>query len=159
MNRERKGIMISRKIPAVAIAGALLSCVGWNIASAQTSPGNTPAYPGRVYTLHTPAVDDCPSLDWHIVVGEKNTLSGLIGTNDMKDVFRVQGTYDPALRTFRLDGQEIGGAHRPGAVNGAFEPTTFRMAASLGGLPMGAKCQGKTVYIKWQEPALTGGGN
>jgi hypothetical protein len=154
-------MMISRKLPATMVAAAMLSCVGWNVASAQTAPGNTPAFVGKVYTLHTPASSDgCPSLDWHIVVGQNNTLSGMIGADDMEIVFRVHGTYDPALKTFRLDGTEVSGPHvgAPGAINGAFEPTTYRMAATLGGLPVGAKCQGKTVYIKWMDSVAVGGG-
>jgi hypothetical protein len=149
-----KSVMILGKLSAGVMTGALLSCVGWGVASAQ-APGNTPAVPGRVYTLHTAAVGGCPSLDWHIVVGANNTLSGMIGADDMKTVFRVSGTYDPNLKTFRLDGQEVGGT-RTGAVNGAFQPETFNMAASLGGLPVGSACQGKTVYVKWLEPDMAG---
>jgi hypothetical protein len=149
--------MALRKLStAVVVAGALVSCAGWNVASAQQAPGNTPATVGRVYTLHTKAVGPCPALDWHIVVGEKNTLSGMIGTDDMKTMFRVTGTFDPALRTFQLTGQEVGGT-RTGAINGAFQPQTYQMAASLGGLPVGAACQGTTVYIPWVNPVSVGG--
>lgn len=140
-----------RKVPVAVMAGALLSCAGWNVGSAQPAkplPGDVPATVGRVYSIHTAAVGGCPSLDWHIVVGELNKLSGMIGTDDMKVVFSVTGQYNPADKTFKLSGKEIGGS-RNGAVNGQVQ-TDGRMAASLGGLPVGSACQGKTVYVQWQ---------
>jgi len=150
--------MIFGKMPAAVIAGALLSCMGLNLASAEL-PGDTRSYPGRVYTLHTKAVANCPSLDWHIVVGENSTLSGMIATDNMAAVFKVSGKFNPLDRSFRLDGTEVSGPHpgTPGAVNGQVQ-SDGRLAATLGGLPMGAACQGKTVYLRWLSPAPGEGG-
>jgi hypothetical protein len=151
--------MTLKLTPATLVTGALLACSGWNIAAAQApgmAPGDTKAYVGRVYTLHTARSGECPSLDWQIVVGENNTLSGLIGADDMKTVFRVAGSFNRQSNTFQLAGAEIGG-NRPGAVNGKLQSDGL-LAASLGGLPLGAACQGKTVYVHWVSPQETAGG-
>jgi len=148
--------MIYNNMRAVAIAGALLSCVGWNGASAQ-APGDTTSFVGRVYTLHTMWTGDCPSLDWHIVVGEGNTLAGLISTDNNKAVFRVAGAFNPQAKTFQLAGTEIGSG-RPGAVNGKIQPDG-RLEASLGGLPLGAACQGKSVSVQWVTAGNAAGGD
>jgi len=137
--------MTYRKVPAALMAGALVSCIGWTVAAA---PGDTPATVGRIYVAHTPETDGCPALDWHIVVGGGNTLSGMVGANDMKTVFRVTGSYSGS--TLRLDGTEVGGT-RTAAVNGAVQ-SDGRLAMSIGGLPVGAACQGKTVYLMWMNP-------
>jgi hypothetical protein len=138
--------MTFRNIYGAVLMGALLSPVGWNVAPAQVTGQ---AFVGRLYAFHTKAVGGCPALDWHVVVGENNTLSGMIGVNDMKTVFLVSGTYG-ADRKFRLDGKEIGGT-RTGSINGQVYETGV-MAATLGGLPVGAACQGKTVYARWNSP-------
>jgi hypothetical protein len=116
VNKERNTIMNCWKLPGalVVVVVGLASCIGWAVAFA--APGDTPATPGRIYTAHTPEVGGCPALDWHIVVGGANTLSGMVGVEDMKTVFRVTGSYSGA--TLRLDGTEVGGT-RTAAVNGA----------------------------------------
>jgi len=142
---KRRG---SAAITAV-MAAALLSCVGWNTARAQATGQ---PYVGRVYSLHINAFQGCPSLDWHIVVGENHTLSGIIAVDNMKTVYRVTGSYEPG-KSFRLDGRQVDGAGT-GAINGKIEPTGI-MAATLGGLPVGSACQGKTVYVPWgNNPVL-----
>jgi hypothetical protein len=150
--------MVTRKgsaaITAVT-AAALLSCVGLNAARAQAT-GQT--YVGRVYTLHIKSFQGCPSLDWHIVVGENHTLSGMIAVDNMKTMYRVVGSYEPG-KSFRLDGHQVDG-NGTGAINGKIEPTGI-MTATLGGLPVGSACQGRTVYVPWgNSPVLnydTGG--
>jgi hypothetical protein len=146
--------MLFTKIPATMVATVLISCMDVTIAPAQVTGQ---AFAARVYSMHTNAVGGCPSLDWHIVVGENNTLSGMIGANEMKTVFRVTGSYD-ANKAFHLSGHEVGGS-RTGAVNGQIQGDG-QMAATLGGLPVGAACQGKTVYVRWNNPVdnFTAGG-
>jgi hypothetical protein len=146
--------MFIRKVNAAAMTALLLSCVGLNVAPAQVTGQ---AFPGRVYSMDTPAVGDCPSLDWHIVVGKNNTLTGMIGANDMQTVFRVTGSYN-AEKAFHLTGTEVGGT-RTAAINGQIQ-NDGQMAASLGGLPVGSACQGKTVYVRWNNPVdnFTAGG-
>jgi len=92
-------------------------------------------------------------MDWHIVRGVGGVLTGMVGMNDMKTVFRVTGQATGA--NFHLDGYEVGGT-RSGALNGQLQ-TDGRLAMTFGGLPVGAACQGKTVYIKFRSPADYGG--
>jgi hypothetical protein len=145
--------MSFRKASAALLAGGLVSFVGWNVALAQPMT-SAKAAPGSVYSLHTAAVGGCPALDWHIVVGENNTFSGLVGADDMKVVFRVTGAMSGDHVNLKMTGQEIGGT-RTGAVNGELQ-SDGRLAMTIGGLPVGAACQGKTVYIKWLNPYASG---
>jgi hypothetical protein len=138
--------MTFRKLRAAAVAGALVSCVGLNVAPAQVTGQ---AFVGRVYAFHTKAIGGCRALDWHIIVGENDKLSGIIGLDDMKTNFAVMGTYD-AKRNFHLDGKEIGGT-RTAALNGQVRENGV-MVATLGGLPVGSACQGKSVYVRWNSP-------
>ena len=145
------------KLPADVMAGALLTCVSGNIASAQ-APAEPWVSPGTTYDAHSNAAGDCPALDWHIVRGDNGSLSGIVATDDMKTVFRVTGRITEA--NFHLDGSEIAGPHpgTSGAVNGQLQ-SEGRIAMTLGGLPVGAACQGKTVYLVWHLPApVVGGG-
>jgi hypothetical protein len=141
----RKG----RAAITAVMAAALLSCVGPNVARAQATGQ---PYVGRVYTLHIRAFQGCPSLDWHLVVGENHTLSGMIAVDNMKTMYRVAGSYEPG-KSFRLDGHQVDG-NGTGAINGKIEPTGI-MSATLGGLPVGSACQGRTVYVPWaNNPVL-----
>jgi len=136
------------------MAGALLSCLGWSIASAQ-AVGDAAAFPGRIYNLHTPAGGGCPSFDWHVIVGDNNSLSGLIGLDEMKVVFNVVGNYSSAAKSFQLTGTEIGGS-RIANIKGQVQ-TNGRMAASLSGLPVDAACQAKNVSVQWVTAAQASG--
>jgi hypothetical protein len=120
--------------------------VGLNVASAQVTGQ---AFVGKVYAFHTKVVVGCPALDWHVVIGENNTLFGVTGLEDMKTMFAVTGTFD-ASRKFHLDGKEIGGP-RTAALNGVVRENGV-MVATLGGLPVGSACQGKSVYVRWNSP-------
>ncbi len=142
--------MISKKMLSAAIAGALLFCVGGTIASAQATT-QTWGQTGTTYALHSNAEGDCPAMDWHLVVMNDGSIHGIVGLNDMKTLFDVAGTYAGA--TFHLDGHEVGGT-RSGAVNGQLQEG--RIALTLGGLPVGSACQGKTVYIRRREPTPVG---
>ncbi len=151
--------MVSSKVRAAVVTGALLSCVGWNVASAQSTgqaPGDTAAYVGRVYALHSKSIGGCPALDWHIVVGENQTLSGMVSLNDMKTIFRINGTYN-SEGTFKLVGKQVGGS-LTGAVNGQIRRADGVLVATLGGLPVGSACQGKSVYMKWSDNTGLGAG-
>jgi hypothetical protein len=139
--------MIFSKIPAAVLAGALLSCVGGSIASAQG--GASWGQPGTSYDMHSNAAGGCPALDWHLVVMSNGTISGIVGVNDMQTMFRLTGSYSGA--NFHLDGHEVGGT-RSGAVNGQLQEG--QIAMTLGGLPVGAACEGKTVYVKRREPEI-----
>ena len=142
--------MIVSKVPAMVMAGALLSCVGGGISSAQTA-ANWGA-PGTSYVLHSNAASGCPALDWHLVVMSDGSISGIVGVNDMQTMYKVTGTSSGA--NFHLDGKEVGGT-RTAAVNGQLQDQ--KIALSIGGLPVGNACQGKTVYINRRQPAQVGG--
>jgi FlaG/FlaF family flagellin (archaellin) len=147
--------MTVSKTSMMVLAGALLSCVGGSIALAQQPTGQAAGnwgQAGTTYALHSNAASGCPALDWHLVVQNDGTIGGMVGVNDMKTMFRVHGTYSGA--NFQLQGQEVGGK-RTAAVNGQLQDQNI--ALSIGGLPVGSACQGKTVYIKRREAAPVGG--
>lgn len=144
------------KLPAAVMAAALLTCVSGNIASAQ-APEQAWVKSGTTYDNHSEAAGGCPALDWHIVRGPGGSLTGIVATDDMKTVFSVTGRIMEA--NIHLDGKEIAGPHpgTTGAVNGQLQ-SEGRIAMTVGGLPVGAACQGKTVYLQWHLPAPVGTG-
>ena len=73
----------------------------------------------------------------------------MIGVDNLKAIFAVTGKYD-AAKKFLLDGNEVGGT-RTGAINGEVREDGV-MVATLGGLPVGSACQGKSVYVRWNSP-------
>jgi hypothetical protein len=154
MKMEGNTIMSFMKLTTVLSAGALLSCVAWNGAFAQAA-GAPWVQEGTTYTLHSKAIGECPAMDWHIVRGQNNMLTGLVSMNNMKTVFRVSGPISGA--NFHLDGSEVGGS-RTGALNGQLQ-SDGRLAMTIGGLPVGAACQGKTVYIQFHPAYNYSGGN
>jgi hypothetical protein len=62
---------------------------------------------GRVYIFHSKETGQCPGLDWHLVVGPDNKLSGIIAWDDMKAVAKASGTVDPNHGTFTMNAKEI----------------------------------------------------
>ena len=139
--------MIASRIHAAFVTGALMMAGGTGLALA--APGDTPAYVGRVYGIHTAANGACPSLDWHIVVGQNNTLSELVASGDMNTVFRVNGAMS-AGRTFHLDGKEIG-SKRTGAVDGKVRDDGY-LVATMTGMSRGSERNGKQLVVKWFSP-------
>jgi hypothetical protein len=155
-----KANMIVSKAFTIALAGALLSGVGGSVAFAQQPTGGTAGQtagdwgqPGSTFAMHSNAVDDCPAMDWNIVVQKDGIMTGMVGVDDTKAIFRLTGTYSGA--NFHLNGQEVGGT-RTASANGQLQEQ--KIAMTLGGLPVGSRCQGKTVYIQRREPAQFGGG-
>ena len=141
-----------------AVAAALLMAGAWSPAMAQTTPVE-----GTVYSTHTPKMGDCPALDWHVAVGPKNTLTGMVATDGMKNIWRITGTFN-AQHKFRLEGQEVGGAQRTGAVEGEIRPDGS-LNAAMGGFSSASPCEKKSVYIPWfrngnnaYDPAPRAGG-
>ncbi len=97
-------------------ASALVIAATCGVATAQVAP--TQVLPeGRLYVFHSKAAGSCPALDWHIVVGSDNTLSGMIAWNDMKDMARAKGTIS-VNKTFRMTATEVGGAARTAEITG-----------------------------------------
>jgi hypothetical protein len=93
-------------------------------------------------------------MDWHVVLGPDNTISGTVGADDMKVLFRITGNYSPARLTFRMYGNEIGGT-RTAVVNGTIMQD--RLKATIEGLPVDAPCQGKVVNVRRIDRALIRG--
>ena len=145
-----------RKFPAAVLTGAVISVVGWNVAPAQ-APATPWVQTGTTYTLHSNSVGGCPAMDWHIVRGANGTLTGLVAIDDMKTVFRVAGQIGQNGVKFHMDGTEVGGT-RTGALNGELQ-SDGRLAMTIGGLPVGSACQGKTVYIQFHPQYNYSGGN
>lgn len=130
------------------LAGALLLGGAWSGAFAQNTPtpGGMPVE-GTVYSTHSPAKDGCPALDWHVAVGPNRTLSGMVATDNMKDVWRMNGSLLPD-RKFHLDGHEVGGAQRTGTVDGQVQPNGA-LVMTLGNITGSSPCNNKTIYVRW----------
>ena len=137
--------MTSARILAAIVASTLACSAA--VAMAQESP-DTPAK-GRLYSFHSRPSGGCPSLDWHVVLGSDNSLSGLIATHDMSKVFRVSGTLGPD-RTFHLNGKEVGGAGRTGTVDGQVRHDGW-MLAQIGDLTGPSPCADHTVITQWWD--------
>jgi hypothetical protein len=112
-----------------AAAAALSIAVTSGVALAQ---GQQNVVPGSVLTVHTGARGACPALDWHIVVGQNNTLSAVIAWDDMKAVARGTGTVNMQARTFMLDVKEVGGQGRTAKIDGTVRQDGWFMAHITG---------------------------
>jgi hypothetical protein len=73
---------------------------------------------GSVYVLHSAAHDECPSLDWYLVVEARGTLAGMIAWNDMKIMTKAIGTVDRPHHTFTMTATELGGQSRIATIEG-----------------------------------------
>ena len=71
----------------------------------------------EVFTFRANAKGTCPSLDWHLVVAPDNSVTGMIGWQNMQLLVRVTGTVDLEKRTFSLIGKEAGG-NRTATIDG-----------------------------------------
>jgi hypothetical protein len=135
--------MVSLKSGVVIAAVALLSGAAANAQKA-------PAYlqEGTVYSAHSPARNGCPSLDWHISVGPKDTLSGIISTEGAEPhAFSVTGGIGTD-RTFHLNGKEIGGTARTATMDGKVRADGV-LVATMSNFSGPSPCADKTVYIRW----------
>jgi hypothetical protein len=100
------------KLTGTIAAGAVVVAAASNLALAQQV-----APEGRVYVFNSPKTGPCPELDWHVVVGPNNTLSGMVGWNAMKSMASVSGSISPD-RTFKMQGKEVGGQGRTANITG-----------------------------------------
>jgi hypothetical protein len=124
------------------------------IASAQSGQVAQGINPGAVYTLHSRAQGSCPSLDWHLVVGPNNTLSGMVAWDDMKMMARATGTLDMSKRTFMLTAKEVGGEGRTAMVDGTVRMDGWFIANISG---PGVACKEIKVPLNAQQ-SVGGGG-
>ena len=129
-------------IARVLTVGALALTASVGVASAQSAA----IPPGRIYTFHSSAQGGCPSLDWHVVVGANDTLSGMLAWDDMKAVARASGTVNPTARTFAMQVQEVGGQGRAATIDGTVG-TDGWMTANIHGPNFSC-----TVNVPWFTP-------
>jgi hypothetical protein len=108
---------------------------------------------GGVWSFHSKAQGACPALDWHVVLGPNNALSGMIAWNNMQSMARVSGTLNTSNNTFHLNAKEVGGQGRTATVEGSVRGDGW-LNASING--PGVKCTSLT--IPWYSPTQAGGG-
>jgi len=130
----------------VAVAACALAPGAFTQAKAQQVP-NLPA--GRVYSFHSQSSGACPSLDWHVVLGSDNRLSGFIARDNMSNLFRVSGAVGPDS-TFHLNGKEVGGAGRTATVDGQVRQDGW-MVADISHMSGPSPCNDHVVDVQWQR--------
>jgi hypothetical protein len=87
----------------LATAAAIAIAIVGGTAAAQQSQEP------RIFTFHANASGSCPDLDWHVVLAPDDTVTGMIGWQNMQMLVRVTGKLDRAKKTFSLTGKEAGG--------------------------------------------------
>jgi hypothetical protein len=135
------------KLTGAITAGAVVLAVAGNLALAQQV-----APEGRVYVFHSPPTGPCPELDWHVVVGNNNALTGMVAWNGMKSMANVTGSISPN-RTFSMQGKEVGGQGRTAVITGQLRNDGYLIANVKGPT---INCQGITV--PWFVPPPPSGG-
>lgn len=132
---------------------ALVIAATCGVAAAQMTP--TEILPeGRLYVFHSKAQGGCPELDWHIVVGHNNALSGMIGWDDMQHIARATGAYAPTSRTFEMNAKEVGGEAREAKITGSINALGWFIANIDG---PGVKCS--RVTVPFYSGTFAGGGS
>ena len=104
---------------------------------------------GMVYSVHTEETGGCPALDWHVAVGPKDTLAGMVSQQNGRSIWKVSGTYT-ADHTFHLAANEACGQQRTGSVDGEFRPDGS-LALKLSHLSSPSPCDDKTIYVPWYK--------
>ncbi len=132
----------------VLTVSALAIAATCSVASAQTIPE------GRVYVFHSAATSGCPALDWHVVAGANNSLSGMVAWDSMKSMAMVSGQVGPD-RTFKMTGHRVGApAGDPGATIDGTVGSDGWLTANVHGAKV--NCQG--IKVAWFVPPPSGGG-
>jgi hypothetical protein len=136
--------MFSMKLIAASALAVAATC---GVASAQIVP------PGRIFVFHSPPNGTCPTLDWHLVVGENNALSGMLAWDDMKSIAKVTGKIG-ADRTFKLTATRVsGGPSQGGATITGQVGTDGWLLADIHGPTV--NCPG--IKVPWFVPPPSGG--
>jgi hypothetical protein len=135
------------KLMGTVAAGAVVVTATCNLALAQQV-----APEGRVYVFHSKPAGQCPSLDWHVVVGDNNTLSGIVAWNNMKSMANVSGTIAPN-RSFTMNGKEVGGSGRTATITGVLRADGWLTANVKG---QNLDCQG--IQVMFAVPPPQGAG-
>ena len=131
-------------------AGALIFAAACGMAAAQVAP--TQILPeGRLYVFHSNPQGECPGLDWHILVGNNNSLSGMIGWDNMQHIAHASGTISPN-HTFQMTAKEVGGESREAQITGSINQLGWFIANIDG---PGVKC--KRVSVPFYQGGFGGG--
>lgn len=131
-------------------ASALALAVTCGAAYAQMTPDQI-LPDGRLYVFHSKAEGKCPPLDWHIVVGPENTLSGMIAWDNMAHMAKASGTISRS-RAFQMTATEVGGAGRKAEITGQVNQAGWIIADING---PGVEC--KHVSIPFYVGTFGGG--
>jgi hypothetical protein len=140
--------MLSAKLIGATALAIVAAC---GVASAQGTPAGTDLPDGRIYAFHSNAKNGCRALDWHIVVGANNTLSGMISWDDMKSVAVASGSANPAKRTFHLNAKRAGASGA--TIDGRIRDDGWLLANIKG---PNVDCRG--LAVQWFVPSQ-GAGN
>jgi hypothetical protein len=108
---------------------------------------------GRLFVFHSTAQGACPPLDWHLVVGPNNTLSGMLSWDNMKSMAQATGTVNLTARTFAMQAHEVGGQKRSATIDGTVGQNGWLKANIRG---QNVNCTG--VDVPWFTPPPAGGG-
>jgi hypothetical protein len=103
--------------------------------------------PGRVYAFHSSPNGACPELEWHVVVGANDVLTGLIAWNNQQNIARATGSLNRQARTFQMSAQEVGGQGRTANISGTVGQDGWLLANIQGPT---VNCQG--IDVPWFVP-------
>jgi hypothetical protein len=138
--------MLTAKLLGVSALAIVATC---GVALAQQAQHQT-LPEGRVYSFHSPApVGRCNALDWHLVVGPDNTLTGMISWDNMKNISNVSGTVNLANRSFQANAMRPGG--RGAKIDGQITPEGWLIANIKG---PNVDCPG--IRVHWFVPPPAG---
>jgi hypothetical protein len=139
----------SRLSAGVAIL-ALSTTVVCSFAAAQQKPRSI------LYALHSAPSGACPGLDWHVTVTGDN-IDGFVSVRHTDRIWRLEGKVEPASagkeRSFEMEANEVGGAHRKAVVKGTSGGEYVN--ATITGA--GTACDGKTLAIPRAVNGVEGG--
>ena len=149
--------MISSRFAATTVlAIATAACTPTNPPPATPAPAamaqQQPLPPGRVYSFHSGATASCPALDWHVVLGDDNSLTGMISWDGMRAMARASGMLQG--NSFQMTAKEVGGRNRTATVDGTVNPSTGWLTANIKAPNL--TCTG--IEVPWFRPTTGGGG-
>lgn len=131
-------------LPRFLAAGAIAIAAMSGVASAEE---------GRIYVFHSKATGACPSLDWHVMLGADNSLSGMIAWDDMKAMARATGTANMHNKTFQMTAREVGGKGRTATITGTVGGNGW-LTANI----KGPKIDCQNINVPWFSPPPPTGG-
>ena len=117
--------------------------------------GPAPAQPSqsRLFAFHSAPTGACPGMDWHVVMGADQSLSGFFAWDGMKHFAKVSGKVETG-RVFHMTAVEEGGQGRKGTAKGQVEDTFI--VITLDGTKTG--CDGQQISVPYFAGGMSGGG-